>query len=94
MAWSLAAIEFVAWSVLQEDGSGEEVADKALEQACLANPFVAWHIAHREIFDEVNWTAVVAGDRAERGVFFTLPIHGNVHGQGVLTSEAPSKPGR
>eukprot|EP00903_Cladosiphon_okamuranus_P005578 g5552.t1 len=53
MAWSLAAIEFVAWSVLQEDGSGEEVADKALEQACHANPFVAWNIAHREIFDEV-----------------------------------------
>lgn len=54
MAWSLAAIEFVAWSVLQEDGSGEEVANKALQQACQANPFVAWNIAHREIFDEVN----------------------------------------
>eukprot|EP00752_Nemacystus_decipiens_P016304 g14580.t1 len=53
MAWSLAVIEFVAWSVLQEDGSGEEVADKALRQACQANPFVAWNIAHREIFDEV-----------------------------------------
>jgi len=54
MAWSLAAIEFVAWSVLQEDGSGEEVAEKALEEACRANPFVAWNIAHREIFDQVR----------------------------------------
>ncbi|CAB1121449.1 unnamed protein product [Ectocarpus sp. CCAP 1310/34] len=53
MAWSLAAIEFVAWSVLQEDGSGEEVAGKALREACGANPFVAWNIAHREVFDEV-----------------------------------------
>lgn len=62
MAWSLAAIEFVAWSVLKEDGSGEEVADKALEQACRANPFVAWNIAHREIFDEVK-----KGGRGEEG---------------------------
>lgn len=53
MAWSLAAIEFVAWSVLQEDGSGEEVAGEALREACGANPFVAWNIAHREVFDEV-----------------------------------------
>ncbi|CAM9256070.1 unnamed protein product [Ectocarpus fasciculatus] len=53
MSWSLAAIEFVAWSVLQEDGSGEEVAGEALRQACGANPFVAWNIAHREVFDEV-----------------------------------------
>ncbi|CAN0365411.1 unnamed protein product, partial [Hapterophycus canaliculatus] len=53
MAWSLAAIEFVAWSVLQEDGSGEDVASEALQQACLANPFVAWNLAHREIFDQV-----------------------------------------
>lgn len=54
MTWSLAAIELVAWSVLQEDGSGEEVAEKALQEACRANPFVAWNLAHREIFDEVK----------------------------------------
>lgn len=54
MAWSLAAIEFVAWSVLQEEGSGEDVAEKALEGACRANQFVAWNIAHREVFDEVG----------------------------------------
>lgn len=54
MAWSLAAIEFVAWSVLQEGGSGEAVAEKALQEACRANPFVAWNVAHRQFFDEVN----------------------------------------
>lgn len=54
MAWSLAAIEFVAWSVLQEDGSGEAVAEEALQEACKANPFVAWNVAHRQVFDEVN----------------------------------------
>ena len=54
MAWSLAAIEFVAWSVLEEEGSGEKVAEAALNIACKANPFLAWNIAHMEIFDEVG----------------------------------------
>lgn len=54
MAWSLAAIEFVAWSVLEEEGSGEQVAEAALDIACRANPFLAWNIAHMEIFDEVG----------------------------------------
>lgn len=54
MAWSLAAIEFVAWSVLEEEGSGQDVADKALAVACEANPFVAWYIGNREVFDQVR----------------------------------------
>lgn len=54
MAWSLAAIEFVAWSVLEEEGAGEEVAAGAFEVAYRANPFVAWNVAHRDVFDEVT----------------------------------------
>lgn len=54
MAWSLAAIEFVAWSILEEEGSGEGVANKALSAAYEANPFVAWYIGNREVFDQVR----------------------------------------
>ena len=54
MAWSLAAIEFVAWSVLEEEGAGQEVAEEALKAACVANPFLAWNIAHKEVFGEVR----------------------------------------
>lgn len=60
MAWSLAAIEFVAWSVLEEEGSGEQGAEAALDIAYRTNPFLAWNIAHMEIFDEVSvclWSA-------------------------------------
>ncbi|CAN0068373.1 unnamed protein product [Laminaria digitata] len=58
MAWSLAAIEFVAWSVLEEEGAGQEVAEEALQAACLANPFLAWNIAHKDIFGEVRKNGV------------------------------------
>lgn len=54
MAWSLVAVEFVSWSVLKEKGSGQELAEKALEVAYEANPFLAWYVAYREIFDEVR----------------------------------------
>lgn len=75
MAWSLAAIEFVAWSVLEEEGAGEKVAAAALEVAHKANPFLAWNIAHREIFDEVGratqyvgalWQGAKGNNKGER----------------------------
>ena len=60
MAWSLVAIEFIAWSILDEGDAGEQVAAAALGVACQANPFLAWSIAHREIFDEVRACKVLS----------------------------------
>ncbi len=80
MAWSLAAIEFVAWSVLQEDGSGEEVAEKALEEAWRANAFVAWNIAHREIFDEVGKGPRWSGFRVLENRWMCCPPHTGAQG--------------
>ena len=51
--WSLVAIEYISWRLLNEPGSGEEVAAKALTAAYASNPFIAWHLAHLEVFQEV-----------------------------------------
>ncbi|CAN0279354.1 unnamed protein product, partial [Phaeothamnion confervicola] len=53
LRWSMAAIEFVAWRVLAEDGSSAATADAALDAAYAANPFVCWWLAYRPIFEEV-----------------------------------------
>lgn len=52
-SWSLVAIEYIAWKLLDEEGSSEEVALKALEEAYTSNPFVAWYLANAPIFEEV-----------------------------------------
>lgn len=81
MAWSLVAIEFVSWSVLGEAGSSQELAETALEKAYEANPFLAWYIAYRDIFEEVRegFPGIVVDEceifssRAGRGLLLPAP---------------------
>jgi hypothetical protein len=51
--WSLVAIEYISWRLLSEDGSGKDVAARALAAAYAANPFIAWQLANAEVFQEV-----------------------------------------
>eukprot|EP00904_Undaria_pinnatifida_P001382 jgi/Undpi1/11244/HiC_scaffold_30.g13542.m1 len=70
MAWSLAAIEFVAWSVLEEEGAGQEVAEEALKAACVANPFLAWNIAHKEVVEHADEITDAAEGSVEEAFWY------------------------
>ncbi|KAK1946427.1 hypothetical protein P3T76_001980 [Phytophthora citrophthora] len=53
LAYCQVIIEYVSWEVLEEDGSSEEVVQKAFRKAFALNPFMAVVIAYHETFFQV-----------------------------------------
>ncbi|KAG7376829.1 hypothetical protein PHYPSEUDO_012674 [Phytophthora pseudosyringae] len=53
LAYCQVVIEYVSWEVLEEEGSSEEVVQKAFRKAFALNPFVAVVIACHETFFQV-----------------------------------------
>ncbi|CAM9622638.1 unnamed protein product [Chrysoparadoxa australica] len=53
VCYSLAAIEYISFYLLQEEGSSANSAEAALSRAHDSNPFVAWQLAHLDIFNQV-----------------------------------------
>ncbi|KAF4135479.1 hypothetical protein GN958_ATG15361 [Phytophthora infestans] len=53
LAYCQVVIEYVSWEVLEEEGSSEEVVQKAFRKAFALNPFLAVVIAYHEAFFQV-----------------------------------------
>ncbi|KAG2787485.1 hypothetical protein JG687_00006949 [Phytophthora cactorum] len=53
LAYCQVIIEYVSWEVLEEEGSSEEVVQKAFRKAFALNPFMAVVIAYHETFFQV-----------------------------------------
>ncbi|KAL3665929.1 hypothetical protein V7S43_009349 [Phytophthora oleae] len=53
LAYCQVIIEYVSWEVLEEDGSSEEVVQKAFRKAFALNPFMAVVIAYHDTFFQV-----------------------------------------
>mmetsp|Transcript_380 Transcript_380/g.693 ORF Transcript_380/g.693 Transcript_380/m.693 type:complete len:363 (-) Transcript_380:57-1145(-) len=51
-AYAGAFVEFVSFSLLQEEGSSKDLADEALKKAVKVNPYVVWVLVHHEYFAE------------------------------------------
>uniref|UniRef100_A0A7S4MTR9 Uncharacterized protein n=1 Tax=Odontella aurita TaxID=265563 RepID=A0A7S4MTR9_9STRA len=66
--YSAALIEFVSWSVIEEDGSSRERAEEMLRKAIEANKFCAYYIAFNDTFEKV----VEYGDEIEDAEAGTL----------------------
>mmetsp|Transcript_22137 Transcript_22137/g.33802 ORF Transcript_22137/g.33802 Transcript_22137/m.33802 type:complete len:253 (+) Transcript_22137:546-1304(+) len=51
--YSAALVEYVSWSILEEEGSNQQTAEDLLSNAIQCNPFCAYYIAFHPKFEEV-----------------------------------------